>query len=109
MNDLAFKKGFAGSMRYKEDGDLHKVIANHVDFRDDNGIAVYRTVDGIHDFETPMKGRTANTLLRSQYGIGTGEFKKDIILKDDNTLYTYVTNQTTANKNNLHQNKKIAS
>ena len=68
MSDLAFDKKFAGSMKYFDNG-IHNVRANHVDRSHDNGIAVYRTVDGIHDFETPMKKRNANTLLRTQYGI----------------------------------------
>ena len=40
-------------MKYYEDN-IPYVRANHVDIPD-NGIAIYRTVDGIHDFETPMK------------------------------------------------------
>ena len=104
MSDLAFDKEFAGSMKYGINNNVHNVRANHVDNRDDNGIAVYRTVDGIHDFETPMKGRTANTLLRTQYGIGNNDNPRDFLKIINGIEPPAVNNKTTANKNNLHQN-----
>ena len=108
MDDLklAFDEDFAGSMKYKNINGIHKITANHVDNIDDNGIAVYRAVDGIHDFETGLK-KKANTLLREHYGIGdrkqNDDFIKNIKLKDGRS-FVYVNNKTTANKNNLHQN-----
>ena len=104
---LAFEKDFAGSMKYGNIDGIHKITANHIDNRDDNGIAVYRAVDGIHDFETGLKKKKANTLLRKHYGIGDRESNDDFIKNitlEDGRSFDYVNNRTTANKNNLHQN-----
>ena len=106
---------FAGSMKYKNINDIHKITANHIldEYKGDKGIAVYRAVDGIHDFETGLKNKKVNTLLREHYGIGdrnnNNDFLKNITLANEDgnkgeESYHYANNKTTANKNNLHQN-----
>jgi len=93
--NLAFDKDFAGSMKYKNIDGIHKITANHVDNIVDNGIAVYRAVDGIHDFETGLKQKKANTLLREHYGIGdrmkNDDFIKNITLaNEDGTKVNHI-------------------
>ena len=103
-NELAFDKSFVGSMAYQKNNnqDIHKIIANHTNEPTETGIAVYRAVDGIHDFETGLKKKNANTLLRTHYGIGDRTTNNDFLKKINNV--TVVNNKTTSNKNNLHQN-----
>ncbi len=103
-NELAFDKSFVGSMAYQKNNnqDIHKIIANHTNEPTETGIAVYRAVDGIHDFETGLKKKNANTLLRTHYGIGDRNNNNDFLKIINNV--TNVNNKTTSNKNNLHQN-----
>ena len=103
-NELAFDKSFVGSMAYQKNNnqDIHKIIANHTNEPTETGIAVYRAVDGIHDFETGLKKKNANTLLRTHYGIGDRNNNNDFLKIINNV--TYVNNKTSSNKNNLHQN-----
>ena len=103
-NELAFDKSFVGSMVYQKNNnqDIHKIIANHINEPTETGIAVYRAVDGIHDFESGLKKKNANTLLRTHYGIGDRNDNNDFLKIINNV--TNVNNKTTSNKNNLHQN-----
>ena len=103
-NELAFDKSFVGSMAYQKNNneDIHKIIANHTNEPTETGIAVYRAVDGIHDFESGLKKKNANTLLRTHYGIGDRNDNNDFLKIINNV--TNVNNKTTSNKNNLHQN-----
>ena len=70
-NELAFDKSFVGSMAYQKNNneDIHKIIANHTNEPTETGIAVYRAVDGIHDFESGLKKKNANTLLNENIAI----------------------------------------